>query len=424
MFKRKGLHILCLLVFCAGCSLTGQPEPVRPPVQEPLPDLDAIFARRFALEDFARRVEAAKLFYETDSHFLFRSTRDSLLSDVNAYIRANPHSEDDSEFERLLYMLDILDTLTVVTVDSDGYAAEVDSMALDFADWPDIDIELDDGRLFSQFDTVFPEIENKRIDFWIKYFTGPGRARFERAVHHMQVHRPTVEAILDEKDMPIELICLALIESGYSMKAVSRAAAVGPWQFIRGTGKRYNLRTNWWFDERRDIVASTYAACNYLKDLHGIWGSWFLAFASYNCGEYRVARQIARQKTENFWNLKLPRQTQRYVPKFLATLYILRNPEKYDLKIPVVEPVIFDEVTIVDGTDLKVIAKCAGTSVNTIKRMNPQLLRWSTPPEMEVVLRVPRGKGDICQQKTRRHPGKRTNFLSSNIVCGRAKHCL
>jgi len=397
MYIRRGLHVLCLIALFAGCSLTGQNKSAQQPLEEP-PDLDAIFARRFALEDFEYRLDAARNFYSTENYYLFRTTRDSLLSDVNAYIRMNPQAEIEPEFERLFHMLDILDILTVATPERDSYAAEEDRLALQFADWPDMDLELDDGRIFSSYNSVFPELEDNRIDFWIRYFTGPGRARFERAIKRMQANRQTVEAILEEKGMPKELICIALIESGYTMTSVSSASAVGPWQFIRGTGKMYNMRMNWWFDERRDIVASTYAACNYLNDLYGIWGDWFLAFAAYNCGEYRVARQIARQKTDNFWNLNLPRQTQRYVPKFLATLYILRDPEKYDLTIPMMEPEVFDEVTVTDATDLKIIAQCAGTSIETIKKMNPQCLRSSTPPQMEIVLRVPRGKGEVCQQ--------------------------
>jgi membrane-bound lytic murein transglycosylase D len=177
---------------------------------------------------------------------------------------------------------------------------------------------------------------------------------------------------------------------------VSRAKAVGPWQFINGTARRYNLRVNWWYDERCDVTASTYAACNYLKDLYDIWGDWYLAFAAYNCGEYRVARQIARQKSENFWQLDLPLQTERYVPKFLAALYILRDPAKYGFTIPQVEPISYDLVTVSEATDLDVLARCAGTTSDVIKDLNPQFRRGATPPNMEIHVRVPYGAGDAC----------------------------
>jgi len=361
--------------------------------------VDEIYARRFALEGFEERLDQTRSYHGSGSAFLFRASRDSLVADVNTYIRANPHCEYDPEFARLLNSLGALDTLTVeplTPLTPGGYAAVEDSLALQFADWPEMDVEMDPG-LFSRYNTIFPAVDNSRVEFWIKYFTGPGRERFERAVYRMQLYRPTVEAILDELDLPREIVCLALIESGFSMRAVSTARAVGPWQFMQGTARLYGLRVNWWIDERRDIVASTYAAGHYLKDLHGIWGDWLLAFAAYNCGEYRVARQVARQRTEDFWRLQLPMQTQRYVPKFLAALYILRDPMKYDLVVPDVEPVTFDLVTIPDATDLNLVAESAETSVEVLRELNPQVRRWATPPGMEVVVKVPQGKGEQCR---------------------------
>ena len=388
---------LTAILLVAACSSDRERrEAIQRALLDPTESVDDIYAKRFALEEFEQRLDDAQSFHSNGNGYLFRSMRDSLVTDVNRFVRANPHMETDEEFVDFLTRLSVLDTLEAdPTLPTEGYSVLEDSLALSFADWPELDIELDPG-LFSMSSTVFPTIENKRIDFWIRYFTGPGRARFERAMYRMQLNRPTVERILDELDLPIELAVIALVESGYSMRAVSSARAVGPWQFIYGTGKHYGLRVNWWYDERRDIVASTYAAGHYLKDLHGIWGDWWLAMAAYNCGEYRVARQVGRQKTENFWVLKLPRQTQRYVPKFLAALYILRDPGKYDLTVPDVEPIEFDLITIKSATDLKVVARCAGTSVEVIKKLNPQCRRSSTPPHMEVVLKVPEDSGEMC----------------------------
>jgi membrane-bound lytic murein transglycosylase D len=396
MYVKRYLGLLVVWIVSAGCGSDAERRRViEQSAADPTVSVDDLYAKRFALDGFWNRLDAARNFRDDGHHLLFASTRDSLVADVNLYIRENPDAEEDADFERLLNRLATLDTLRA-GADSASYTSTEDSLALSFADWPEADVQLDDGRLFSSLDSEFPLIEDPRIDFWIEYFTGPGRERFERYVYRMQLHRPTIEVILDELGLPREMICVALIESGFTMSATSYASAVGPWQFIRGTGKLYGLRANWWFDERRDIVASTYAAGHYLRDLYGIWDDWFLALAAYNCGEYRVARQIGRQHTKNFWMLNLPRQTERYVPKFLATLYILREPEKFGLQIPVVLPVEFDEVTVTDATDLKVIAECAGTTVDVIKELNPQCLRWATPPGMEVVLRVPRGQGPIC----------------------------
>jgi membrane-bound lytic murein transglycosylase D len=360
-------------------------------------DERAVYGRVIA--DFGARVSASRDLYADNDVDGFVSSRDSLLTDVNDFIREHPNAEQDPDFVRLLNSLSALDTLEVAEPAEPEYSAVDDSLALAARPWPEAEpAAAEEARLFAASDSLFPYIESNRIDFWISYFTGPGRERFERALYRMELNRPTVETILAEKGVPQELICIAFIESGFAMKAVSSARAVGPWQFISGTGRRYNLRTNWWFDERCDIVASTYAAANYLTDLYGIWGDWFLAFAAYNCGEYRVARQVARQKTTNFWQLDLPLQTERYVPKFLAALYIMREPEKYGIKIPTVEPLRFDLVTVSVPTDVDVIARSAGTTTELIREMNPQLKRGATPPMMEVYVKVPRGAGEACSE--------------------------
>ena len=345
------------------------------------------------LEGLQTGVDSAAALYDMGDVSDFLTVRDSLRLSIEAIVAANPQLRDTPEFEQLMRNLEGLEgmfeghTSTTIAVD--------DSLALAAEAWPEIDSTAAQELAHSAVtDTVFPMIANDRIDFWIRYFTGPGRERFERSLYRMELYRPIVEEIIDEQDLPRDLICVALIESGFVMKARSYASAVGPWQFISGTARIYGLRVNWWYDERRDIVASTWAATNYLKDLYGIWESWPLALASYNCGEYRVARAIARQGTENFWQLKLPKQTERYVPKFLATLYIIRDLEKYGFTVPEVEPVRFDEVTITDATDIKLLAKCAETSGDVIMEMNPSLLRWTTPPRMEVVIKVPVGRGE------------------------------
>ncbi len=395
-FLRPGMTIRFIVALAgtialAGCSDAGRQASMRA-AADPAQG-EGQYER--SLARFEARVDATRALLGSADGNAFAASRDSLVADVNAFIRQHPHAEEDTEFLRLLNALSSLDTLAT-DGGRNGYFAVDDSLALATLPWPGADLPSADGGMFGIENSPFPVIESNRIDFWISYLTGPGRERFDRALYRMQLHRPTVEAILDEMDLPQELIVIALIESGFAMKAVSSARAVGPWQFIHGTGRRYGLRSNWWYEERSDIVASTYAAGNYLKDLYSIWGDWFLAFAAYNCGEYRVARQVARQKTKNFWELDLPLQTERYVPKFLATLYILREPEKYGFTIPQVEPMRFDLVPVEHAIDLDVLARCAGTTSQVIKEMNPQLRRGATPPNMEVHLKVPAGAGDSC----------------------------
>ncbi|NIM19801.1 MAG: LysM peptidoglycan-binding domain-containing protein [Candidatus Latescibacteria bacterium] len=350
-----------------------------------------------AMEAFQVRLDSAlTLFYFGDVPN-FYSTQDSLRRDVAAYLEEHPSAASDPGFHWLQVKIEQLDTLMAGVDYLHPYIARMDSLALAHGHWPEDDTTNGAARFQAVEDTVFPAMRNRRIDFWIRYFCGPGRKNFERALYRMELHRPTIENILEELDLPNELICLALIESGFNLKARSRAKAVGPWQFISGTARLYGLRVNWWLDERRDIVAASYAAGNYLKDLYSIWDSWFLAMAAYNAGEYRVARAVARHRTKNFWKLRLPKQTQRYVPKFLAALYIAREPEKYGFKVPDVEPISFDLVPVKDATDINLIAESCGVSVETIKSLNPALLRWCTPPKTELLVKVPEGSGQSCE---------------------------
>jgi membrane-bound lytic murein transglycosylase D len=397
---RTLLHAAILIVWAvlaAGCASSGEG---RSSSQRAVSEgnLDSGSSYHDALAGFHARIATSRELYASNDIVGFLSSRDSLLTDVNDFIREHTHAERDPEFLRMLNSLSALDTLSVEQPREPEYSAVDDSLALAAHPWPESDSGAAAQSRFAFSDTLFPVIESTRIDFWISYFTGPGRERFERALYRMETHRPTVEAILAEKGLPSELICIAFIESGFAMKAVSSARAVGPWQFINGTARRYNLRVNWWYDERCDVVASTYAAANYLTDLYGLWGDWFLAFAAYNCGEYRVARQVARQKTTNFWQLDLPLQTERYVPKFLAALYIMREPDKYGFVIPTVDPNRFDLVTVNVPTDVDVIARAASTTTDVIRDMNPQLKRGATPPGMEVHVKVPFGAGDVCMQ--------------------------
>lgn len=189
-----------------------------------------------------------------------------------------------------------------------------------------------------------------------------------------------------------------MIESGFSTSARSHMQAVGPWQFILGTGRRYGLRTDWWIDERQDPIKSTIAAAQYLRDLYDMFGSWFLAAAGYNAGENKIKRAINRHKTEDFWELAtyryLRRETKQYIPKLIAALLIAKNPEKYGFNdIEYEEPLEFDMVEIDSPIDLRTAAKVLGVDYASFKNLNPELRRWNTPPNISSYqLKIPFGK--------------------------------
>ena len=171
---------------------------------------------------------------------------------------------------------------------------------------------------------------NRSVAKWIDYFTGRGRDRFENYLERSEYFIPFLRPILKNAKAPEDLVYLAMIESGFNNNARSHARAVGAWQFITGTGRRYGLDITWWIDERRDVEKSTIAAVQYLKELNVMFGSWHLAAAGYNAGEGKIARAIKKYKTNDFWALcekgrYLRPETKNYVPKLFAAAIISKN---------------------------------------------------------------------------------------------------
>jgi membrane-bound lytic murein transglycosylase D len=260
---------------------------------------------------------------------------------------------------------------------------------------------------------------NWRTEHWLRYFQGKGRRHFTRWLERVEMYRDIIEPILVEQELPRDLMYLAVIESGLNLDARSSVNATGPWQFMAGTGRLFGLRINWWIDERKDIVAATYAASNYLKYLYTLFGKWDLALAGYNAGEYRVAGAISRQKTDDYWRLRLPSQTKWFVPKYMAALTIGRDPAAYGFKIKPVEAVTFDMVRIDRSTDLKHISRGADCTVTRLKKLNPALKRWATPPGMEIDIKVPEGKGDaVLAVLAEIPPGERISWHRHKVKRG------
>lgn len=226
---------------------------------------------------------------------------------------------------------------------------------------------------------------NARVQKWIDYFTKKDPRTFLRLFQRGRQYRSMVEAVLIEHDIPKEFYYLALIESGYRNHAVSSAKAVGVWQFIAGTARRYNLRCDSRIDERRDVARATKAAAQYLRDLYNVFGSWRLAMAAYNAGENRIMRAIMKGKTRDFWTLAeqrvLPKETMHYVPKFLAAVIVGEDPEKYGLQLPREESPKWDAVLVEvpSPVALASIAEEGKISFSDLKRLNPHLRAGHTP---------------------------------------------
>lgn len=235
----------------------------------------------------------------------------------------------------------------------------------------------------------------------ISLFTQRIKDRFSLWLSRSGRYLELMKEILKSKELPEEIAFLPLIESGFNPAAYSVAKAVGPWQFIATTAKRYGLKIDWWRDERRDPIKSTMAAADYLKDLYEMFGSWNLAMAAYNAGEGKILKALNRTKKDDYWELAstsyLKKETKEYVPKFIAARLIAANPEEYGFeRIDYHQPFQYDEVMLDLPVDLDLAAKCAETTVDVIRELNPELRRWSTPPsEKPYTLRIPAGKREI-----------------------------
>jgi membrane-bound lytic murein transglycosylase D len=208
-----------------------------------------------------------------------------------------------------------------------------------------------------------------------------------------------VHRIFEEEGIPKDLAYMAHVESAWKVNAYSRAKAKGIFQFISSTGKRYGLRIDSWVDERSDPEKATRAAAAYLRDLHAMFGDWYLALAGYNAGEGKVSRGLARTgQSADFWTLKqkrgaLKRETQNYVPAILAATLISKAPHQYGFAYVPDMPIAYDTIVVDSAVSLNVLAKCAGTDLDTMKALNPALRRGQTPPSSRTDVRVPTGTG-------------------------------
>jgi membrane-bound lytic murein transglycosylase D len=188
-----------------------------------------------------------------------------------------------------------------------------------------------------------------------------------------------MRGIFRDQGLPLDLTNLAYIESTFNYRAYSKAKASGIWQFIKGTGNRYGMKVDYWLDERRDPEKATRAAAAYLKELYGMFQSWPLALAAYNAGEHRIQRAIEQQGTTDFWSLRLPKETQLFVPAFMAITIIAKDPTRYGFSAPVEKPWEVERVTVPGAIELRSVARAVGVSSDLIHDLNPALMRGVTP---------------------------------------------
>ncbi len=263
---------------------------------------------------------------------------------------------------------------------------------------------------------AIPLTMNEHVQREINLFKGREKNFFLESYKRSGMYREMMVEALKEAGMPEELSWLPLIESGFKTHALSRARALGLWQFIPSTGYKFGLSRDTWVDERLDPVKATRAAIMYMDELHRIFGDWTTVLAAYNCGEGSVLRVIRTQRInylDNFWDLyeMLPRETARYVPRFLAVLHILNDPGKYGISLPEPEmPIPYETVTIGKQVRMKDVAKKLEISYQELSSLNPELRQGATPSG-NYTLKVPPGKGEVLLAKIDEipvwHPPKR-----------------
>lgn len=269
-----------------------------------------------------------------------------------------------------------------------------------------------------------PIVVNDDVRKWVAYFTGSGRKYYTRWLTRSTRWRPLMYAELEAREMPRDLVYLSMVESGYNAKAYSHAGAAGLWQFIESTGRLYDLRVDWWIDERRDPIASTDASLRHLTDLYTMFdGDWELAWAAYNTGPGRVRRARIRTSKDTFWELSagnhLPSETRNYVPKIMAAAIIGHNLERYGFTDIAYEPAYeVDSIEVEGSVDLKVLARCAGLSLAEFQDLNPALRRWATPAST-VRVHVPRGGGEAFTARLAEVPkSERVSFQRHTVRRG------
>ena len=245
----------------------------------------------------------------------------------------------------------------------------------------------------------YPMTTNKKVLGWLDYYAKRNPESFKKGLERSGQYLPMFRQIFAEAGLPRDLVFMAHVESAYKTTAYSRARAKGIFQFIAATGKRYGLRIDYWVDERSDPEKSARASAAYMKDLYDEFGDYYLALAAYNAGEGRVRRAVRRSGSRDFWKISsssrhLRRETRNYVPAILAATMISKDPAKYGIDVDYQDLLVYESIKVEGPADLRVLAKCAGTDFDTMRRLNPALRRYQTPPGATTDVRVPVGAAE------------------------------
>ena len=376
------------------------------PIPDPVTDLIAVSTRHFeqgqtelqlghlesARTEFNGALEVLlESPYGARSEPRIREHFDRLVERISAF-EVTALAQGDGFTEKKYEPASLDDLLAVSTFNTDASAEMKEAVTADLESTThDIDIPL-----------------NARVLQYVELFTGRLKGYLQDGLSRGARYLPMIQDVFRAEGLPLDLAYVPLVESAFKSDAVSRAKAKGMWQFMRGTGLENGLKNDWYIDERAEPEKATRAAAKYLKTLYGMFGDWHLALASYNGGPGRVQSAIRRSGGhKDFWFLSktrryLPRETRDYVPLILAAMIIAQNPAKYGMEIepaPIEAPA-FETVMLPVAVDLRRVAEWAGTSVQAIQELNPELRRWTTPVRSkDYELKVPEGSAELVRAR-------------------------
>ncbi len=390
--------VLCLLVV-TGCR-RKEPEVVPPPAKVEIPTMDPDLVEAIAA------VEASHLLFRLGSEAMAEGDTDQARLFFDRALWELLECQPDHEEARELLFIEsgvLVDAVAEAELSGTetGTAAGAPSQSAlnDLLDDALLEFELSEIEESTppptnSVDYDMPIVSNRIVESFIQVFSTDKAHIIGAALERSTGYLPMMRRIFKEEGVPLDLCYLPLIESAYKNQARSRAAAVGLWQFIASTGRIYNLRINWWLDERMEPEAATRSAARMLRELYGEFDDWYLALCAYNAGPGRVRRAIRRGGTRDFWQLArrrlLPRETIGYVPAFIAGVTIAKNPEKYGYAgIDYQAPRDLTAITVDEGFELKVLAEHLDLDPKTLIADNQHMVRGVTPDGTASRLYVP-----------------------------------